>query len=388
MTNDEILQKTQRYLMSNYGRVPLAAVKARGATLWDADGKEYVDLFAGFGAGALGHCHPAVVEAVTRQAADMMCVGNLFTWPSQVQLAEAITRCGFAGKAFFCHSGAEANEAALKLARRAAGDGRYKIISFTDCFHGRTMGSLSLTSQSKFHEGFEPILPGCVYVPFGDLAAVAEAVDDQTAGIIVEPIQGEGGVNVCSNEFMVGLRELCDRHRLSLICDEVWSAPARTGKWFAYQHYGITPDIMTLGKACGGGVPLAACVARTGLDDVLCPGTHGSTLGGNPVCAAAGAAVFETIERENLLQAATDKGAAIESAIADAGSPRVKNIRGKGLMIGVELNGQAKDVFNSCLDRGVLINVTAGSVVRLAPPMTIEPDTLAQALAVVIAAMK
>ncbi|NQU77049.1 MAG: acetylornithine/succinylornithine family transaminase [Planctomycetes bacterium] len=374
--------------MSNYGRVPVALVRASGAKLWDSAGAEYIDLFAGFGAAVVGHCHPAVVAAIRKQAGEMMCVGNLFHWQSQLALAESIIGHGFDGRVFYCHSGAEANETALKLARRAAGLGRFKIISFTDCFHGRTMGALSLTSQRKFHDGFEPMLPGCVYLPFGDLDAVSAVIDDQTAGIIVEPIQGEGGVNVPTAEFMRGLRTLCDEHSLSLICDEVWTAPGRTGKWFCYQHYGIEPDIMTLGKACGGGVPVAACVARKGLDAVLTPGSHGCTLGGNPVCAAAGAAVFETIQRENLLRSAVEKGARIEEAIRAANIAAVKDIRGKGLMIGIELDREAKQVFAACLKKGVLVNATAGNVVRLAPPLTISEDELDRGLAVVIEAMK
>jgi len=388
MTNDEILQATDKYLMANYGRLPIATVRASGATVWDAAGKEYVDLFAGFGAGALGHCHPKVVEAIRKAAAEMMCVGNLFTWQSQVELAEAIIRQSFGGRVFYCHSGAEANEAALKLARRAAGEGRYKIISFTGCFHGRTMGSLSMTAKAVFHEGFEPMLEGCVYAPFGDLDATAAMIDDETAGVIIEPIQGEGGMNIPTAEFMQGLRALCDRHELTLICDEVWTAPARTGKWFAYQHYDITPDVMTVAKALGGGVPVAACVAAKGFDRVLTPGTHGCTLGGNPVCAAAGAAVMEVIESGNLVQAAIDKGRKIRAALADADISRAREIRSKGLMLGVEVDGEGKDIFTACLDKGVMINVTNGNVVRLAPPLTIGEEELAKGLEILIAAMK
>ncbi len=388
MTNEEILQGTDKYLMANYGRLPLATVKAAGATVTTADGTEYLDLFAGFGAAGLGHCHPAVVEAIQKQASEMMCVGNLFTWRAQVELSEAIIRNSFEGKIFYCHSGAEANEAALKLARRAAGPGRHKIISFHNNFHGRTMGALALTSQTRFHDGFEPMLPGSVYVPFMDLDAVSAAIDDETAGIIVEPIQGEGGVNVPTIEYMQGLRALCDEHKLALICDEVWTAPARTGKWFAYQHYGITPDILSLGKACGGGVPVAACVARKGFDEVLVPGTHGCTLGGNPVCAAAGAAVFKAIEDENLVQAAIDKGERIMKAITGADIDKLVAIRGKGLMRGIELAEGGKDVFNACLAKGVMINVTAGNVVRLAPPLIISDKQLDKGLEILISEMK
>ncbi|MFW6146009.1 MAG: aspartate aminotransferase family protein [Planctomycetota bacterium] len=391
MDNERILEATNTYLMANYGRAPIVTAKAAGATVWDATGKRYLDLFAGFGAGGLGHCHPKVVAAIQKAAGEMMAVGNLYTWESQVRLAEAMIRHSFPGKVFYCHSGAEANEAAIKLVRRAAGEGRYKIISFQKCFHGRTLGSLSVTATRAYQEGFEPMLPGNTCVPFGDLAAVEDAVDDRTAGVIVEPIQGEGGVNVPTAEFMQGLRALCDRHKVALICDEVWTAPARTGAWFAYQHYGIVPDVMTLAKTIGGGVPVAACVGREAYGDVLTPGTHGCTLGGNPVCAAAGAAVFEAIEEENLVDEARRKGEHIVATLRDAAIGRVKEIRGKGLMLGIELDAtpdEAKAVFTTCLDAGVMINVAQGTVVRLAPPMVITDDDLDRGLAVVIDALK
>ncbi len=255
-SNAELVELTNQYLIANYGRLPIAMVRGEGARIWDADEKEYLDFFPGFGAGGIaGHCHPDIANAVAEQAELLMCAGNLFTNPAQVELARALAEKGFGGKTFFCHSGAEANEAARKLARLYAGPGRYKIISFNGCFHGRTMGALSLTPE-KYHKGFEPMLPGNVKVDYMDLAAVTAAVDDETAGIIVEPIQGEGGVNVPTVEYMQGLRALCDEHKIALISDEVWTSPARTGKWFAYQHYDIEPDIMTLGKALGGGAPV------------------------------------------------------------------------------------------------------------------------------------
>ncbi len=387
MNNQQIVNGTKQYLIGNYGRLPVAMVRGSGATLWDADGKEYIDLFAGFGAGGLGHCHRKVVQAIRDQAAELMCVGNLFTWPSQVELAERIVRHSFDSRAFFCHSGAEANEAALKLARLAAGEGRYKIISFHNCFHGRTMGALSLTPE-KYQKGFEPMLAGNVKCDYGDLDGVAKAIDAETAGVIVEPIQGEGGVHVPEAAFLQGLRKLCDQHNLTLICDEVWTAPARTGQWFAYQHFGIEPDIMTLGKLAGGGVPVAACMAKPALADKLVPGTHGCTLGGNPVCAAAGAAVFKTIEEDNLLQAAIDKGQHIRQRLADAKLPAVKDIRGHGLMLGIELDPMPENLLTACMDKGLLINVTQGNVVRLAPPLTIVPDVLDKGLDTLIACLR
>ena len=297
-SNAELADLTSRYLIENYGRLPVAMVRGRGARIWDADGREYIDFFAGFGGGGVaGHCHPKVVEAIKAQAETLLSHGNLFTSAPQVALARAITEHAFGGKVFFCHSGAEAAEAALKLARLAAGEGRYKVISFHHCFHGRTMGALSLTPQ-RFQEGFEPMLPGNVKVDYGDLEAVRSVADDETAAIFVEPIQGEGGVNVPTVEFMQGLRALCDEKGLLLVCDEVWTAPARTGRWFGYQHFDIAPDVMTLAKALGGGVPVGACVAAPKYADVLGPGKHGCTMGGNPLCAAAGVACKKPARNE------------------------------------------------------------------------------------------
>jgi len=387
-SNAELAGLTSKYLTPNYGRLPLAMVRGAGSRIWDADGKEYIDFFPGFGAGGVaGHCHPAIVAALTEQARTLLSHGNLFTNGPQVELARALAEKGFGGMTFYCHSGAEANEAALKLARLTAGEGRYKIISFHGCFHGRTMGALSLTPE-KYQKGFEPMLPGNVKVDYMDLDAVASAIDGQTAGIIVEPIQGEGGVNVPTVEYMRGLRGLCDEHDLALISDEVWTSPARTGKWFAYQHYGIEPDILTLGKATGGGVPVAACVARCALGEKFVPGTHGCTMGGNPLCAAAGAATMKLIEEENLVDAAATKGAAIIEMLTAAGVGRIKQVRGKGLMIGIQLDGPGKDVLAACMERGLIINCTQETVLRLAPALIISESDLSAGMEILIDVLK
>ncbi|MBL7133192.1 MAG: acetylornithine/succinylornithine family transaminase [Phycisphaerae bacterium] len=379
-TQAEIIETTSRYLMNNYGRPLLAVARGRGSRVWDADGREYIDLFAGFGGGGVaGHCHPKIAAAIKKQAETLLSHGNFFTNAPQVQLAKAITSHAFGGKVFFCHSGAEANEAALKLVRLATGDGRYKIISFHNCFHGRTMGALSLTPQSK-QKGFEPMLPGNIMVDYGDLAGVAAAVDDETAGVFVEPIQGEGGVNIPTKEFMQGLRKLCDQKELVLVCDEVWTAPARTGKWFAYQHYGIEPDVMTLAKALGGGAPVAACVASSKYAEVLGPATHASTMGGNPLCAAAGAATMKLIDDEHLVDRAAEKGKETMQAIRDAKIPCVKEVRGAGMMIGIEVDKAARDVFLACMDAGLLVCYAHEHVVRLAPPLIVSDADLSQGL--------
>ncbi len=371
----EIIEATKKYLIPNYGSPLLAIARGAGSRVWDADGAEYIDFFAGFGAGgAVGHCHPAVVAAVKVQAETLMSHGNFFTNAPQVELARRITENAFGGKVFFCHSGAEANEAALKLVRLAAGEGRYKIISFNGCFHGRTMGALSLT-PAKYQEGFEPMLPGNVKVDSGDLGAVAAAIDDETAGVFVEPVQGEGGVNIPSVEYMQGLRKLCDEKGVLLVCDEVWCSPARTGKWFAYQHYGIEPDVMTLGKAIGGGAPVGVCAAAPKWADVLGAGKHGCTMGGNPLCAAAGAAAMKIIEDEKLVERAATKGEEICGAIRDAEIGCVKAVRGRGLMIGIDLDKPSKPIFLEAMKRGLLVCIAQENVLRLAPPLN-TPDEL------------
>jgi len=389
-TQAAIVEGTSKYIIENYGRLPMAAARGQGSLLWNADGKEYIDLFPGFGSGGVcGHCHPKVTDAVKAQADTLLSHGNLFTNEPQVDLAKRITENAFGGKVFYCHSGAEANEAALKLVRLAAGPGRYKIISFNNCFHGRTMGSLSLTPEG-FQKGFEPMLPGSVKVDMGDLAAVAAAIDDETAGVIIEPIQAEGGVNVPSVEFMQGLRKLCDDNNLLLICDEVWTSPARTGKWFAYQHFGIEPDVMTLAKAIGGGLPVGVCVAGPKCADVLVPGTHGCTMGGNPLCAAAGAAAMKLIEDENLLDRAVAIGQRVADAINGAAMDCVTEIRGKGALVGIQLDDsvQAKDIMMKCMENGLIICIAKNNVLRVAPALTVEDSVLDKGMGILIDAVK
>ncbi len=371
MNNEQLVAASQAVLIENYGRLPLAMMRGNGVTIVDADGKEYLDFFPGFGAGGIaGHCHPAITDAVVEQARTLVSHGNLFTNPPQVDLAERITRNAFGGKVFYCHSGAEANEAALKLMRLAAGPGRYKIISFEGCFHGRTMGSLSLTPKS-FQAGFEPMLPGNVMVPYGDIEAVRAAIDDETAGVIIEPIQAEGGMNMPTVKFMQELRKLCTDKGLLLCCDEVWTAPARTGKWFAYQHFGIEPDVMTLAKAIGGGMPVGVCVA-------------------SEKYAAAGAAAMKLIEDESLVEAAVAKGAHATDAIEAAGIPAITEIRSRGLMIGLQLDDsiEAKAVMTACRERGLIVCIAKNNVLRIAPPLTIDLPTLDAGLAILIDVLK
>jgi len=379
------LERAGRVLIGNYGRLPVVMARGQGAHVWDAAGRQYLDLFAGFGGGILGHAHPALVEAASEQARRLWHVGNVYYNEPQIEYAEQLARIAFAGRAFFCHSGAEANEAACKLARlRGHQDGakRGKILSLANSFHGRTLAMLAATGNAKYRAGFGPEVPGFANIPFGDFDALAAAVDDETCGIIMEPIQGEGGINHHPAEYPARVRELCDQRQLTLIFDEVWTGCGRTGKWFAHQHFTgpggakVEPDIMTLGKAVGGGLPVGVMWARPELAKLLVPGTHGCTLGGNGIAMAVAKTIFDVIERENLLERTTLLG---EWALARLrGEPKlqgkVTQVRGRGLFLGIELAQPPEKLVEAAVERGLLINVTAGKVIRLAPPLTIPRD--------------
>ncbi len=389
MSNQEFIERHNAAMVLNYGKLPAVLVRGEGSRLWDAEGKEYIDLFAGFGGTILGHAHPALVAAVNKQAAALWCVGNQFYTEPQIRLAESLRRLAFDGRAFFCHSGAEANEAAIKLARLSAGlnggkEGRYKVISMQRGFHGRTLGALSATPTLDYQKGFFPLVPGFSAVPFDDLAALEAAVDGETCAVITEPLQGEGGVYVPSEGFLRGVREICDRHKLTMIVDEVWTGCGRSGKAFCFQYSGITPDILTLGKALGGGLPVGCMFAEAGRAALLKPGTHGCTLGGNPICAAAGAAVLEVIEKENLAGRAAalgEKAAARIRSFGAAAAGKVTEVRGRGMMLGIELAlPDATALPAAALAKGVVINVTHKHVVRLAPALTISEETLMQGI--------
>ncbi|MCE9590225.1 MAG: acetylornithine/succinylornithine family transaminase [Planctomycetes bacterium] len=390
-------------MTGNYPRYPIAIVRGRGAKMWDAEGKEYLDLFAGFGAGVLGHCHPDLVKAVTDQANLIWHAGNLLYTEPQTHLAEAIFKHGFGGRSFFCHSGADANEAAFKLARlygkakpgKIKGKFRYKIVSAINSFHGRSFATMMATGQEKVRHNFEPFLAGFSNVPYNDLEAMKKACDDETIAVIVEPIQGEGGINIPDDAYITGLRKLCDERDMVLIFDEVWTGCGRTGKYFAHQHWDVKPDIMTLAKGVGGGLAVGVMCAGprvAELYDSRKQGivAHATTLGGNCVSMAAAAAVFRVIERDNLLAHAAKLGNHAMERVRRfaAKDPRVKAVRGKGLFIGIELNPQAPgawfksatEVVNKCLDRGLLINGTQNTVLRLAPSLVVTQAEMDQGL--------
>lgn len=389
MTSAETIELYKKYVIANYTKTPIVFVRGEGSWLWDAEGKRYLDLFPGWGVNGIGHCHPRVVAALREQAGKLMHVANNYYMEPQARLAQLIAERSFGGRTFFCNSGAEANEGAMKLARLATSPERHQFITFLDSFHGRTMAAISATGQPKYHRGFEPIMPGFKYAPFNDLEAVEELVDEQTCAIMVEPIQGEGGVNVARPEFLRGLRAICDHSDMRLIFDEVQTGCGRTGKWFGYQQFGVTPDIMTLAKAIAGGPALGAVVATPEVADKLVPGTHASTFGGNPLACAAGVATFETIEAEGLLENATRMGVyAMDRLVALREKfDFIREVRGKGMMIGVELDRPGKGIVERCLKMGVLINCTHDVVLRLLPSMAVTQDQLDEGIDAIAKAM-
>lgn len=371
MSSAETIAVFNQYVMPNYKRYPISLVRGEGACVWDAEGNRYLDFFPGWGCNLLGHCPPRVVEAVRDQVGQLIHVPNTWYTEPQGQFAQALAERSFGGQCFFCNSGAEAVEAAIKLARVYTPKGRYKIITCENGFHGRTFGALSATAQPKYHEGFEPLLAGFTYVPYNDVDAIRSAIDDETCAILVEPVQGEGGVNIPSPEYLPSLRRLCDEHGLLLVLDEVQTCMGRTGKWFGYQHSGIVPDILTMAKALAGGIACGGILARNEVAACLKPGMHASTFGGNPVAMRAGLATIETIESDGLLEHAEALGQRFAEHFNRLQSEckLVRQVRVLGVMIGIELNVDGVPVVSACMDRRLLVNCTHSTVIRLLPPM-------------------
>jgi acetylornithine/N-succinyldiaminopimelate aminotransferase len=384
--NPETAELFARYVVPNYTRFPVSLVRGEGSYVWDDQGRRYLDFFPGWGCNLLGHCPPRVVEAIQQQAAELIHVPN--TWHTEVQgrWAQLLSERSFGGKAFFCNSGAEANEAAIKLARLHAKDGRFKIITFRGGFHGRTYGATSATAQPKYHEGIGPLLGGFEYAPFGDLNAVKKLVDRETCAIMIEPVQGEGGIRIPPSGFLRSLRELADENDLLLIFDEVQSGCGRTGKWFAYQRDDVTPDVMTLAKSLCGGIAGAAMLTTEEIAPSLRPGMHAATFGGNPIAARAGIATIETIEDDGLLDRALEIGERFRTHLGPLVEelPHVKELRVCGLMIGLELTTECAATVQQCLDRGLLINCTQQTVIRLLPAMTLSNDQVDEGCEILI----
>ncbi|MBI4003753.1 MAG: aspartate aminotransferase family protein [Candidatus Omnitrophica bacterium] len=378
-----VIKHYERYVMNTYVRSPLVIAKGKGSRVWDVEGHEYLDLFPGWGVAGLGHNHPWVMSALRGQSRRLTHVANNYYHPLQWQAAKKLIEVSFDGTVFFCNSGAEAVETAIKLARRWAG-GRPEIIVMERSFHGRTIGALSATGQDKYQQGFEPLLPGFVRVPFNDLDAVRHAITPKTCAVLLEPIQGEGGVRVASDEFLKGVRRLCDEQRLLLIMDEVQSGMGRTGAWFGYQHSGAQPDVLLLAKALGGGFPIGAVIAKRAVADVLGPGTHATTFGGSPLGCAAVLAVFEAIEKQELLGRVNRLGTFVFKQLTALRQdvPVIQEVRGRGFMIGVELSIDGRPIVEACRAKRLLINCTQQRVLRLLPAMTITKAQLDHGLSI------
>lgn len=360
----------EQYVIGNYRRYPISLVRGEGSRVWDAEGNSYLDLFPGWGCNILGYSPPRVVAAVQQQVAQLIHVPNTWHMQAQGEFAEAICTRSF-GKAFFCNSGAEAVEGAIKLARLATAKEKYKIITFENGFHGRTFAAVTATAQPKYHEGFGPLVAGFSYAPHNDLEAVRKLVDDETAAILIEPVQGEGGINIPAPGFLQGLRQICDEHDMLLIFDEVQTCMGRTGYWFGYQTFGVQPDIMTMAKGIAGGVACGALIAKAEIAPALRPGIHASTFGGNPLAMSAGLATIQTIEEEKLLDSSKMMSDRFRHRFEQLKTelPIVEDVRVCGMMIGIELNIEAAPAVKKCLDRGLLINATHDTVVRLLPAL-------------------
>lgn len=386
----ETLALFDEYVIPNYGRYQLSLVRGEGSHVWDDQGNRYLDFFPGWGCNLLGHCPAPIVEAVQDQVAKLIHVPNSWYMEAQGQWAKLLSERSFGGQAFFCNSGAEANEGAIKLARLHSKAGKYKIITFEGSFHGRTYAATTATAQPKYHDGIGPLLPGFSYAPFGDLDVVKAKIDDDTIAIMIEPIQGEGGIRIAPPGFLQGLRQLADERGLLLIFDEVQAGCGRTGKWFSYQNFGVEPDIMTLAKSLCGGIAGGALLARKEVAKSLRPGMHAATFGGNPIAARAGIATIEMIEDQGLLKRASELGEAFRAQLAPLVDelPFVKELRVCGLMIGLELTLPGSPIVQACLDRGLLINCTQGNVIRLLPAMTLSDEELESGCNILITALR
>lgn len=376
MTSEETIRLFQQYVVPNYARFPVSLVRGEDSFVWDSEGRRYLDLFPGWGCNLLGHCPKPVVEAVRDQVGKLIHVPNTWYTEVQGQWAEALSQRSFGGQAFFCNSGTEANEAAIKLARLHTPKHKYKIITFEGGFHGRTLGSTSATAQPKYHEGLGPLMAGFVYAPFGDLDAVRRLIDSETAAVMIEPIQGEGGVRIPPEGFLAGLRRLCDEHELLLIFDEVQTGFGRTGDWFAYQGIGVVPDVMTLAKALCGGIAGAAMLCKREIAPSLRPGMHAATFGGNPIAARAGLAAVEMIEQQGLLERGKQLGELFRARFVELQRQcgLIQDVRIRGAMVGVELAFEGAPIVKACLERQLLINCTHGNVLRLLPALTLTDE--------------
>jgi len=386
MDSQTLMALSEKYVAHTYARYPIVLVKGKGTRVWDVEGKEYLDFVSGLAVCNLGHCHPKVVKAIQDQAETLIHVSNFYYIEPQIRLASLLCQQSFADKAFFCNSGAEANEGAMKLARKYAkekmeGD-RYEIITMERSFHGRTFATLTATAQEKFHKGYAPLMPGFKYVPFDDPGAVRAAIDSKTCAVMVEPIQGEGGVNCPSEGYLKALREICDEEGILLIFDEVQVGMGRTGRLFAYENWGVEPDILTLAKSLAGGVPIGALLIGKDIAESFQPGDHASTFGGNPLATAAGVAAVTALLEEGLLGNCQKVGNYFLARLEEMRGkfPFIRDVRGKGLILGMELKMEGGSIVKEMMKRGFLINCTMGNVLRFLPPLIVTKEEVDQML--------
>ena len=397
MSNKDWADRGDSVFIGTYSRFPATMVRGSGCRLWDADGREYLDFLAGIAVCSLGHCHPRVTEAVARQAAELVHVSNLFHTKPQIELAELLVAHSFADRVFMANSGAEANEAAIKLARIHSGEGRYEVISLLGSFHGRTLATVAATGQKRFHQGFEPLPAGFVHAEFGDPAAIERLITPRTCAVLCEPLQGESGVRPLETEYLRAIRRLCDQHGLLLIFDEVQTGLGRTGSLFAHEQTGVTPDIMTLAKALGNGLPIGAMLTTDRIASSLVVGSHASTFGGNPVAAAAGVEVMRQLLADGFLASVREKSRYFVARLQEVATrfpDLATGVRGRGLLLGLVLTdkgiGQGATIVRQLFDRGVLINFAGNTVLRFVPPLVVttdEIDTLIDRLSEVLATL-
>ena len=391
MNTNEVKELYEKFVLPTYTHLPVCLVKGKGSYVWDIEGKQYLDFFPGWAVSGIGHCPPRVVNAIKTQAGKMLHISNNFLNSKQAHLAAKISEHAFDSRTFFCNSGAESIEAAIKFARRYGSKrGRYEFITMEKSFHGRTLAAVTATGQAKYHDGFHPMPEGFKYAKYNDIESLKELVTDKTVAVIMEPIQGEGGVNVATREYIEEVRNICDENDMLLIFDEVQTGMGRTGKMFAYQHFDVEPDLMTLAKTLGGGVPIGALVVNKKRENCLPPGTHASTFGGNPLVTAAALAVFETIEKDKLLQNTVDMGEYLFSRLLGLQSkyPFIKDIRGIGLMLGIECTKDACAIAAKAMEKGLLINCTQSNILRVMPAMNVTKKMIDQAVVIIDQAMQ
>jgi len=383
MEKNQIKQLYENYVIGCYSKEDVVFVRGYGSWLWDINGEKYLDFFPGWAVSGLGHCYPEVVKSITKQAKKLIHLPNNYYHPWQAILAKEIVDISFDGKLFFCNSGAEANEGAIKLSRLYGKEkGKYKIISMENSFHGRTLATVTLTGQKIYNEPFKPLPEGFSYVPFNDFHALKEKIDDKTVSIFIEIIQGEGGINVVDKEYLENVYQLCKEKDVLLVFDEVQTGFGKTGKFFAYQHFGIQPDIMTLAKTLGGGFPIGAMIAKREIADLLVPGTHASTFGGSPLACASAISVIRTIKEKDILERVNKYGKYLKNKLEKLKEKYtcIKKVKGIGLMLAIELEMDGRQFYKLCLNKKLLLNCTHGNVIRIMPSLTVKKKEIDRAV--------